>query len=155
MKAFSIVEIIIAVAIISIALFAINELLGIAFNTTQQGLQYTKATFLAEEGLEVARILRDQSWQGAIAPLNTGVTYYPVLSGTTWSLQTSSPGLIDNLYTRIVTVDNVYRDANSNIAALGTLDTNTKKIVVAVQWQAHGTTKEVRIPTYLTNIFNN
>lgn len=147
----SIIEIIIVIAIISIALFAINQLLSVALNTTSQGMAYTKALLYAKEGLEAVRILRNQSWQTNIAPLSTGASYYPAFSGTTWSLEASPPALLDNQFTRAITVENVYRDSGNNIAPSGTLDANTKKITVTIQWFSQGTKKQIAIPTYIAN----
>lgn len=154
-KGTTIIELLVVLGIVSMVFFSINHLILLGFQTSFLGLTYTKGILLAQEGLEVMRILKTQSWQSNIASLNALTPYYPTLSGTTWSLQTSSPGLLDNLFTRFLTIENVYRDGNNNIASLGTLDNNTKKVTVTTRWQTTIGQKEIIIPAYITNTEGN
>lgn len=153
-KGMTIIEILVALGIVSLGFFAINYLVLLGFQTNVIGVSYTKGILYAQEGLEVMRILKNQDWQNNIAPLNPGTSYYPVLSGSTWSLQTTSPGLIDNLFARIITVEDVYRDTDDNIASSGTLDPNTKKVTVTLSWQHSTGQKVIAIPAYIANIAN-
>lgn len=156
MKAVSVIEILIIVAIAAIALFSINNLMFTSLATGLQGVRYTKALLLVEEGLEVMNILRNQSWANNIAPLDPATTYYLTLSGTIWSIATTPPALIDNVFTLLVTIEEVFRDGSNNISPSGTtLDTNTKKITVTVRWTDQGKIRSIVIPTYLTNLLAN
>ncbi len=78
-----------------------------------------------------------------------------MVSGDKWVLSTTDPGPIDNLYTRIVIVEAVSRDANDDIAAGGTEDPSTKKVTATVSWQDAGRSKEVVLTTYITNFLGN
>lgn len=149
---FGIVEIIIAISIMSIALFAISEVSVIYLKQSGQNKDSLKALYLAEEGLEAARSARDQSWSGNITSLTMGNPYFPVISANKWTLSNINPGLIDNIYTRQVIVTDVSRGAGDNIVTSGGInDPNTKKIVSTVSWG----TKSTSLTTYLTNLYNN
>ncbi len=150
-----ITEILITITIASIALFALNTLMVVSLDFVVQTLHTTQATILAQEGIEAVRILRNASWSNNIATLSPGATYYPSFSGATWTLQASSPGLINNIFTRSLIAENVLRDLNNDIAASGTPDPNTKKISLTMTWQEHGQAKTIVVMTYITNILGN
>lgn len=151
-QGFGIVEIIVAIAIMSIALFAISQLSIIYVAKETQNKQTLKANYLAEESVESARSVRDQSWSTNIETLTFGSPYYPVISGGKWTLSSSNPGPIDTIYTRQVVIDNVSRDAGDNIVTNGgTNDPNTKKITATVSWNS----KSITLATYLTNLYAN
>jgi prepilin-type N-terminal cleavage/methylation domain-containing protein len=152
---FSLVEIVIVIAIISVALMSIISFFIFSRGVNFKMARNTEATSLAEEGMEAVRKLRDQSWSENIADLVSGTTYYPVVSGSNWTLNLNNPGLIKGLYTRTVKVENVVRAANSNISTSGTADPDTKKLTVRVSWVETGNTKEVVLTTYITNFQNN
>ena len=154
-KGFGLIEILIVGAIIGIGFLAIISFLifsrGVSFQITRN----TEATSLAEEGMEVVRKLRDADtgWTANIATKTSGTNYYPVISSGNWTLSTSNPGLINNLYTRTVVFADVYRN-NGDIGS-GTLDPDTKKLTVTVSWQEAGRSKQVVLTTYITNFLNN
>lgn len=154
-KGFGLIEILIVAAIVAIgflglAAFLINSS-GLTFRVTRN----TEAVDLAEEGMEAVRSLRDESWSTNIASLGPGATYYPIISGNKWTLATSDPGQINNLYTRTVVVKDVNRDANDDIADSGTSDANTKKVTVKVEWNENQSVKDVTLTTYITNFLGN
>lgn len=149
---FGIVEIIIAISIMSIALFAISEVSIIYLKQSGQNKDSLKASYLTEEGLEAARSARDQGWSTNIATKTMGSPYYPVISGNKWTLSNTSPGLIDSIYTRQVVVTNTSRDVSDNIVTSGGAnDPNTKKITATVSWSG----KNITLETYITNLYNN
>lgn len=148
-------EIIIAVAVVGLVFFSIYQFAIVSFASVQMSGRQDQAAYLAEEGMEAVRTLRNQSWSGAIAPLSTSTTYYPVLSGGTWTLTTTNPGPIDGLFNRTITLQQVLRDGSDNIASSGTLDPHTRKVVVTVSWGEKTGNKQVMLETYLTNFLDN
>ena len=66
-------------------------------------------------------------------------------------LATTSQIIIDGVYERYFTVEEVYRDANDDIVPSGTQDPDTLAILVRVSWQERGRTHTVEIASYLTN----
>ena len=135
---FGLLEIIVAVAIISGSLFALAEVSTLAVRITQAALVGQQAIFLAEEGLENARFARDSSWATLLA--SSGVE------------------IIDT-FTRATALENVYRrDADDDIIPANssdpkTLDPNTKKVTVTISWEGRKGTASTSLAAYLTNLF--
>lgn len=151
-RGFGIIEIIVAVSVISIALFGISQLSLLYIKQGNQNKNYLKALYLAEESLEAARSVRDQSWTTNIASLTMGANYYPIISSNKWILGATNPGMIENIYNRQIKIENVSRNTNDNIVSSGgTDDPNTKKITTTVSWNG----KNVTLTTYLTNLYGN
>src|SRR3989338_3339471 len=100
MKGFGILEIVIAVSIISATIFSLSFVFIISSRLEEASLNKIRANFLAEEGLEATRFLRDQSWATNLGGLSIGTTYYLSFNAvnSVWSINTSNPGLIDNLF---------------------------------------------------------
>ncbi|GMU73861.1 MAG: hypothetical protein AMXMBFR44_0600 [Candidatus Campbellbacteria bacterium] len=113
--------------------------------------QTTKAYFLLEEGLEVARVLRDANWE-TLSTLSVETPYYLSFSGNMWS-PTSTPVVIDSTFYRTITLSNVYRDGDEDIAETGTLDPNTYFVTATVSWFRGGATTTRTLSTYITNLF--
>ncbi|KKS96739.1 hypothetical protein A3B05_00180 [Candidatus Giovannonibacteria bacterium RIFCSPLOWO2_01_FULL_43_160] len=158
MKGFGILEIVIAVSIISATIFSLSFVFIISSRLEEASLNKIRANFLAEEGLEATRFLRDQSWATNLGGLSIGTTYYLSFNAvnSVWSINTSNPGLIDNLFLRKVTAENVCRnDSYDIVSSCGTLDPDTKKINVSVEWLERGSTATISASTYLSDIFDN
>lgn len=138
MRGFGLLEIIVAVAIISGSLFALAEVSALAVRLTQTALTKHQALFLAEEGMENARFARDTNWAALLASAGTET--------------------IDS-FTRTAALENVYRrDSDDDIVSadspdLKTLDPNTKKITVTVSWQTQKGAANTILSAYLTNLF--
>lgn len=122
-----------------------------ALNTTAR----IQAAFIAEEGLEAARILRDNGWSANIASQTLGAPLYLSFDGTTWKATTTN-AFVDGVFQRTLVLDSVYRDGSKNIVSTGgTLDTNIRKATVSISWREGTATTTHSLATYLTNIFNN
>ena len=154
-KGFGLIEILIVVGIMGIAFVGLVAFLinasGIIFQVTRN----TEAVALAEEGVEGVRSLRDEGWTTNIATLTESATYYPVISANKWTLTTTDPGTVNNLYTRTVVIEGVNRDVNDDIAVAGTDDPNTKEVTVKVTWKEGQDVQDVTIVTYITNFLAN
>lgn len=135
---FGLLEIIIAVAIISGSLFALAEVSTLAVRLTQAALAGQQALFLAEEGVENARFARDTSWATFLASSNTET--------------------IDG-FTRVMALEDVYRrNSDDDIVPASssdpkTFDPNTKKAIVTVSWQTQKGAANKTLSAYLTNLF--
>ena len=145
-------EVVIGAAIIAVVLLGTVA----AFQAfVRSGLATTaklQASFLAEEGVEAMRSIRDRSWS-EFAGLS-GSTYHLVFSSE-WDATTTTQ-TIDGVFARTVAVGDVYRRvSDSDIVASTSLDAksldpNTKRVEVEVIW---GDTSTVESVTYLTNLF--
>jgi len=158
-RGFGLLEIVIASAIIAGTIFSLAFVFLISHKLANESSNEIRANFLAEEGLEALRFLRDRSWSANLASLNTSTTYYLSFnsSNSSWSIGTSNPGTIDNLFTRSFTVENVNRNASDNIVPTGgSNDPDTRKFNVTISWtERGGAALSTTVSTYLTDIFDN
>jgi len=112
-----------------------------------------KAEFLAEEALEALRVLRDGDFAN-LSSLPRDTYRYLYWNGTGW-LATSTPEVIDGIFTRKFKVFDVYRDGAGNIAPAGTLDAEILLAETSVIWQDNQATSTRTISTYLSNVLAN
>ncbi len=155
-KGVSLVEVIIAVSIISLGFVVVAQAYVTLVKVSLANTKKIQGALIAEEGMEAIRGIRDISWSSKIANLSVNTKYYFAFSTTTnlWT-STSTLGYVDGTFARSFTLQNVYRNGSSNIASSGTLDPNIKKVVVSVAWQDKSATTTKTISTYLTNILAN
>jgi Tfp pilus assembly protein PilV len=152
---FSLLEIFITIAIAVILIPGAYAMMSASIRLTTTSLHDVEAAFLSDEGAEAVRMIRNEGWTANIANKIYGTTYYPVLSGSSWSLTTANPGLINNRYTRTVVFASVSRDVNGDIVSSGgTLDPDTRQITVTTSWSERGHAKSVVVQAYITNYFN-
>lgn len=153
-KGAGIIEIILAVFIVSTVFFAISQINVMALKASGERNNKENALMLAQEGIEGTRVIRDAGWIANISGLSFGGTYYLVNQANAWVLTASNPGLINNKFTRTIVIINVSRDINDNIVQSGgTDDPKTKKVTVTVSWG--NPAKSVQLATYITDILKN
>lgn len=130
-KGFSLVEVLLAAAVFGLIVTGlIGGLIYGQQSTATAGMQ-SRATFLADEGLEATRNLRD----GNFSNLANG-TFGLTTTGNQWHLSGSSD-----------TTDNFTRNI-----AISTVDANTKQIVSTVNWTQNAQRAgSVSTTTYLCN----
>lgn len=162
-KGFGLVEILIATAIIGVALTTLSGVVQSAFRVTDDDVLRVQAEFLAEEGLEVARLLRDLGWDANIAPIVKGAPQYPVFDSAVgvWTVEETDPGPLDGTFSRSLVFENVYRrDSDDDIVSFSdpsakTLDTGTVGVASRVSWAGRTGSSFVEEKTYLMEIFGN
>lgn len=154
-KGATLIEALIATSIIMAFLVALVSVHNTYLSSSFLNLYEVKATYLAEEGIEVVKGLRDASWTDNIASQTNDASYYLIFSNGSWAL-TVTPLLIDSKFSRVVTFSAVNRDSSSDIVTSGgTSDPNTRKVTVVVSWPLGETTATRSIEAYITNIFSN
>ncbi len=146
------VEVVIASAIILSATLGLLGVHSLYLRTTLSNLNKVKATYLAEEGLEAMRYLRDVSWDSNIAALSLDTNYGVVLVGGSWQASTTAT-FVDG-FQRVVKLSSVYRAPDGDIDSSGTTDPDTKLLSSSVSWAEYGTTTSRFISTYLTNLYD-
>lgn len=152
---FGVIEIIVATAIIGIVIFSVTQVGILAFRLSRLSAERTEAVFLLQDAVETTRFFRDDSWTTKIAALTAGTPYFLNFDGANYSLTAVEPPFIDGKFRRVITMLNVNRNAQSDIASAGTDDPLTKKFDVEVSWSIRGATTTERMEFYLTNLFNN
>ena len=146
------VEMIVAVSIVAVVLIAMASAYIQFINTGKQVTEKTQALYLAEEGLELMRFVRDDNW-ASISSLTTGATYGLALSTTTIGVTTTPEKT--GIFERTLVVSNVYRQAGTDDIVASTTggaiaDTNAKYVTVTVRWGVPTTTKS--LTTILTHL---
>lgn len=128
-----------------------------AFSTYTKGaLSNTKriqATYLAEEGAEAVRFLRDQSFTSLRASAPNGAERGIEWNGS-WQI-VSAPTTIDGIFTRKIVLSEVRRDANGNINAAGSPDPNSFIARVTVTWMDGQVSNERSAVALFTNLASN
>lgn len=147
------VEVMIASAIILAAVLALLGVHSLYLQTALANSDTAKAAYLAEEGIEAMRYLRDDSWSAKIAPLSPSTNYAVVLSGGVWQTDTSS--FYVGHFERVITVAPVARDEATGdiVSSGGADDPDTRLVVSTVSWPSRGATSTRSIATYLTNLY--
>ncbi len=132
---FSLLELILAIAVFSLGSYAVATLLIDSNTSTRSGLERTEALSHAKEGIEAVRYIRDQDWDN----LTNGSHGLDSSSGE-WVFVIDTPDLIADKYTRTVSVSD-RPDA-----------TSTKDISVTVSWSlTPSRISSVSLNTILTN----
>lgn len=145
---FSLIELLVAMSFIATMI-----VLVLTINVSNNKLRYineekTKALFYTIESIEAVRLL---DWNNLIAG-----DYSINLSVNKWELSAGSQ-ILDDMYTRTITVSDVYRESYSNgqaygdmVTSGGYLDVDTKKITINVVWNSKsGTVQQEILDTYL------
>ena len=145
----AIIEILIGTSILTLVLAFISYTLLLFLDTSDLALEQTQALYLAEEGQELMRYLRDEDWQ-TISDLTEGNTYYLDIATSTIGLS-SAPEVIDGTFTRAVVVDELRRDSNDDfVESGGTVDSGGRVITVTVSWGS----RDVVLTSILTNLYD-
>ncbi len=149
------VEVVIASAIILVAVVALLGVHSLYLKSALSNSNTVKGAYLAEEGIEAVRYLRDDSWSAKIATLTNGTAYGLALTGSGWVASTTATQIGE--IARTFTLSSVSRDATSRdiVSSGGVVDPNTRLLTVRVSWESNGTTTTKSLSTYLTNIWQN
>jgi len=151
-KGFTIIEVVLAAALLSSFFMSIALYYVRALHVTEQTTHYIQSSFILEEGIEALKGQRDLGWSANIASLANGTTYYLYWSGTNWTT-TTTPYKIENYYDRSFVLSAVNRDASDNISSSGTLDTGIRKITMTVSWYGKSGTTTRSVEAYIANLF--
>lgn len=153
-KGFSLVEALIAIFIIVFCILAIWRVYVFFIKTSLSNSKFFQGTFLADEGVEAVKFMRDSGWSSNIASLTPETPYSLVFDGVKWEA-TSTISYIDGVFDRRAIFSEVYRDTDGDIADSGTLDQGTRKVQITVSWSKDSSTSTREITTYVSNLFKN
>lgn len=144
------VELLIATVVIVIALVTATVSSGFIISASRQTLRQTQTSFLLEEGAEVVKIIRNNSWSN-ISGLQNETNYYLSFSGSSWSI-TTTPNTVGN-FTRKIIFHQVLRNSEDDIVfSNGSADSGTRKVTIEVSWNEGQNTKTKNLEFYITNI---
>lgn len=131
----SLIELLIALAIFVMIISAVSVFLIDGYLSNLWAYQNSLAIFLAEEGLEAIRSIRDSNWEDLIVGSH-GLT----ISGGRWVLQGTQEDISSDLKegTRRINIEDIAPD--------------TKKITSQINWQLiNEKPTEIKLVSYLTN----
>ena len=146
---FSLVEVILAVALFGLFASALIGLLINSYGSDLQAKELDQANFYAQEGLEAIWSIRRQAWNYLV-----NGTYGLTKINGYWQFQGSN-NLLEDKYTRRVTISNACRDASANLVDCvtpgSTVDLHTKKSESVVTYNSiNGISQEIKLVSYLT-----
>ncbi len=152
------IEVLVATSIIVTAVIASVGVFGTMAHLSYRNTAKIQASFLADEGIEATKTLRNTSWNANIKNLTIGTKYYLYWNNHSWNINASTT-MIDNQFVRYFTLYDVYRDAGFTIVASTTsgssIDPDMRGLVMNVQWSDESGTSTKSIDTYLYNLFSN
>ncbi len=161
-KAFTLIEILVALAVAAIFLPALGKTLTFAVTSSSQGDMYSQAYAKSQQDLEAMYYIKDNRadiWDWETIPSETSNSeYYQVAkSGDSWSLSggkmtASSLSSVDG-FTSSIQVFPVRRYADGELVENetdGAPDPYTKKVVSKVMWQGTNGVEEVSLSSYVT-----
>ena len=152
---FVLIEALVASSILVVVLAGALGALLISLQSASGNGARLEAAYLADEGIEAVRLLRDDGWDANIANLPIAAPLYLAWNGTTW-VATSTNTYIDGVFERSVELSDVYRDGGGSIiTGSSDLDEGTRKVTVTVSWMADGATSSRSLSAYITDFFNN
>lgn len=128
-QGFSLVEILISLALVAIFLPAIGIIFSFSLSSSSQGEKFTQAYGLAQEGMEEI-FSQKSSWDWTTTiPTPTPASLLP--------------------FTRTIEIKDVQRCA-IDICPTGTPDPTSRRIIVSVIWPENGQNQEVKLEAYVT-----
>lgn len=155
---FSVVELMVVVAIISTTFVGLLGMVSFSLGVSTLMKQTLQANNMAQETMEAVRNFRDGTdWGTNGLGTKTGASYYPEKTlldvPPKWNLITGAKTA--GIFTRKVVFESVSRDSfTKDIETVYNPvndDPGTKKAIVTVSWQEKNRNHQVEITTYFTN----
>lgn len=153
-KGSSLVEMLVGLSILVFVVLGFVVSFNYFVRSSILGTKTVQSYFLAEEGLEAVKSMRNNSWATNINQLISGQNYYFYFNGNSWE-GTTTQSKIDNIFTRKFVLENVYRNTNGDISSSGVLDPGSKKINVFVSYNINDSVITKNLSMIITNIFGN
>lgn len=142
------IEMILALAIGSVILAVVSNVLAVSQQTNLRSYQNQQANLYLLEAEAAVKSLWLDDWQN----INVNDFYHPLINGANWSLINGEETL--GIFKRKIKIEDALRDSNNNISSTGTVDPDTKKITITVSWDTPLKTNLSQM-FYLTHFKNN
>jgi len=137
----TLIEVVLGVSIVALMVVTIGFSVNAYVNARTALLDNMKATYLAEDGYEIIRALRDTDWN-TIDALSVNTLHYLSVSTSTIAA-TTTPEVIDTKFRRSFVLRNVYRNGSDDIVASttvgATIDDGVRSVEIYVS-SPNGTT---------------
>lgn len=153
-RGISVVEIVVASAIIATSVVGIVAAIQVYLKVTYQNSRETQAVLLLDETSEALQYLRDDSYSAHIDSATVGQNYTIFWNGTGYELATSTITLPYDM-TRTVVFSEVERDGNDQITVAGTNDDSTRLATVTITWPYKGATSTISSQMLIHDMYAN
>ena len=153
-KGISIVEIVVAAAIIATSVVGIVGAIQVYLKIVYQNARETQAVLLLDETSEALQYLRDDSYSGNIATAVVDDEYTLFWNGTAYELGTSTITLPYDM-TRTIVFAEVERDASDQIVVSGTNDDSTRKATITIEWPYKEEVKTISAEMLIHDMYAN
>ncbi|MDO8430364.1 MAG: hypothetical protein Q7S72_00015 [Candidatus Taylorbacteria bacterium] len=151
----SILEVVIAAAIILILTTAIAGAWRSYIVITRISNERTQAALLLEEASDALQFIRDKGWGSNFSTIMLDVPYYLKWNSGTYILDTTAPALIQNIYTRKIVFSDVTRDGQDNISNSGIVDYDTKKVLISIYTNQTPPEVSIQAEMLIHDVYNN
>lgn len=150
-KGITIIEVVIGATILSAVIIFIGYAVTLYIDARENMLNDTAVLYLAEEGYELVRSIRDDDWNTLdVLTLNTEYGFNVTSSNIS---VVASPEIIDSTYRRTFKLRALYRDSDGDVASSTTpgaaVDAESRELVIVVGSENGTSTLEAVI----TNLF--
>jgi type II secretory pathway pseudopilin PulG len=149
-RGITLIEVAVSITIITAILVVVGFSVNAYVEARSQLLVNAKALYLAEEGYEIIRALRDDDWS-TFEGLSNNTTQYLSVATTTIGVGVG-PEEIDAEFVRSFTLEAVYRDGDDDVVDSSTpgavVDPDTRLVTVSVA----GPTGTTTLQAVLANI---
>lgn len=151
-KGIGLIEVLVAVFIFTIILSSLILVSNMYLSGAGDNLKITQAAYLAEEGVEAVKTIRDNSWTN-ISNITTDQSYYLYFNVASSTWQATTTKIYTDSFLRSFVLDNVLRNSSTkDISDSGTVDPKTKELTVFVSWYGKTGTTTKSLETYITDI---
>ena len=148
-KGFILIEVIISIAIFAIFAGAMVSMILGSFSVMQKGADYSFATNLSQEGIEVIRIIREGAWN-ELKYAKSALVFEDI-----WFLAGEETEERIDKFDRYIEFEAVYRDLDRELVSFdypgAVLDINSLNINSVVAWQENEKLLSVSNKTMFTN----
>jgi len=153
-RGISIVEIIVAAAIIGVSVVGIVAAIQVYLKVVYQNTRETQAVLLLDETAEALQYMRDDSFTTHFGDINFTDRYTIYWDGSGYELSTSTVSLPYDM-TRTVVFGEIKRDSQDQISTSGTTDTGTLKATVLIEWPYKEEIEELTSETLIHDLYEN
>lgn len=158
-KGFSLIEVITAIFVLTVGIGGAFSLIYQTLSAVYTVRSELTASFLAQEGVEIVKNLRDNSWLESRAATSTNwMSHLSETGGSNYELDYSTQGLSQTGSNHMKIDSNGLFNYTSGdqtsftrSISLTNISTSTVKVVVDVGWQAAGKSRSLEVVENITN----
>ncbi len=152
-RGFSIIELLVALAIAAVVVSGITGILVQSMRYTAWSEHRWLATTLANGAIEALTNIKEKDWATFSGYATDGRVYRLQQSGNDWTLVEAPGGETIGMFTRKISLAPVCRLSSNQLAACGdpgaVVDPDSRKVSVDVAWQENGQAKSTVQEDYL------